>query len=305
MSFFSHMTLRAKIIGAFTLITLAALLLGLFSIWRLGEVQGYSATMGNRFVPSEVVMGDIINNASRVRIRQGSTLMAQTPAAQAKELKALNESIAATEAARAKYDKFVDAEERPLYDKWTDGWTKYLAQNVEMMRLADSGDKEAANAYFLGEMRVSFRDDFMVALQADMDYIAKSAAADAASGAATYKEAMLWNSVIMILAVGMSMGACLFYVRGVSAPIRAITENMGRLAKHDLTIEIVGLGRHDEVGKMAAAVQVFKQSMIDEDRLRAQTEAETRHNEERARHMAELAQDFDSKVGEVVQSVSA
>ena len=56
-------------------------------------------------------------------------------------------------------------------------------------------------------------------------------------------------------------------VSGVSTPIQRITEAMKRLAGHDLSTDIVGLGRKDEIGAMAAAVQVFKDSMIEADRL--------------------------------------
>ena len=51
-----------------------------------------------------------------------------------------------------------------------------------------------------------------------------------------------------------------------------MTGAMSRLAQHDLTTEIDGVERKDEVGQMATAVQVFKNSMIETDRLKAEQE---------------------------------
>ena len=59
-------------------------------------------------------------------------------------------------------------------------------------------------------------------------------------------------------------------IRGVSIPITAITGAMRRLAEHDMTVEIVGRYRKDEIGAMAGAVQVFKDNMLQADQLAAE-----------------------------------
>ena len=53
------------------------------------------------------------------------------------------------------------------------------------------------------------------------------------------------------------------------APHRLADPAMTRLANGDLKIAIPGLGR-DEIGEMASAVEVFKNSVTEAERLRAE-----------------------------------
>ena len=51
-------------------------------------------------------------------------------------------------------------------------------------------------------------------------------------------------------------------IRGITGPVAQLTAGMGRLAKSDLEIKIVGQDRRDEIGAMARAVQVFKDNAV-------------------------------------------
>ncbi|MFC7610296.1 methyl-accepting chemotaxis protein [Teichococcus aestuarii] len=68
------------------------------------------------------------------------------------------------------------------------------------------------------------------------------------------------------LAAGIGLGAWLMVSRRVLRPLLAITVAMRRLAERDFGIAIPGQGRRDEIGAMAAAVQVFRHSMIEGER---------------------------------------
>ncbi len=106
-------------------------------------------------------------------------------------------------------------------------------------------------------------------------------------------------AVLLFLAVGL-----LGVSRRVVRPIAAMTETMGRLSHHDLTVAVAGLDRSDEIGAMAQAINVFKQNMIDADRLRADQAAE--HEAARQRHnvLAAAVVQFETAVGGVIQGLS-
>ena len=94
--------------------------------------------------------------------------------------------------------------------------------------------------------------------------------------------------------------------RGISQPIKGITECMGRLADGDLDVEIPGRENQDEIGEMARAILVFRDNARQIEALRRQTvEAEIRAAQERKRMMAVLADQFESSVMGVVGVVSA
>ena len=92
----------------------------------------------------------------------------------------------------------------------------------------------------------------------------------------------------------------------VTRPIQRLTTEMGVLAKGDTSVEISGIERADEVGRMAQAVQVFKANAIEVDRLKVgQQAAERRSAEQRKADMIRLANDFEGAVGEIINTVSS
>ncbi len=61
--------------------------------------------------------------------------------------------------------------------------------------------------------------------------------------------------------------------RGITTPIARLRQRMVSLAGGDTAAEIDGMDRKDEVGQMAVAVQVFRESAIERIRLEQETEA--------------------------------
>src|SRR3546814_10699903 len=85
-----------------------------------------------------------------------------------------------------------------------------------------------------------------------------------------------------------------------------MTVAMDRLAKGDKSTDIPAQGRKDEVGRMAAAVQVFKDNAIEMDRLQAEQEAQkARAEQEKKASMNKLADDFQANVGGMIESVGS
>ena len=116
-----------------------------------------------------------------------------------------------------------------------------------------------------------------------------------------------WAGVITSL-VAIVIGALFAVIigRAISRPIVRMTEAMGTLAKGDLTVAVPAVGRKDEIGEMAEAVQVFKDNALEVERLKQeQEEQERRAAEEKRRQMMELADRFESSVGAIIGTVSS
>ncbi|MDQ7249293.1 methyl-accepting chemotaxis protein [Dongia sedimenti] len=108
--------------------------------------------------------------------------------------------------------------------------------------------------------------------------------------------------VAILLGIGIGFAVAL----SITKPIGAMTGAMGVLAAGDKTVEIPARGQKDEIGAMAGAVQVFKDNMIEADRLRAEQEAmKQRAEAERRQGMLDLADRFESSVGGVVNGVTS
>jgi methyl-accepting chemotaxis protein len=111
------------------------------------------------------------------------------------------------------------------------------------------------------------------------------------SGVDKIAKSMLTVTVVslLILAIaGLAVGS--IAVR----PLDALTGAMKRLADGDLAVEVPGVGRKDELGRMAAAMQVFKDNALETERLKAEQarerEAAEAQKREAVRGMAETVE---------------
>jgi methyl-accepting chemotaxis protein len=113
-----------------------------------------------------------------------------------------------------------------------------------------------------------------------------------------------------LLATGLTLLILLvvsaFVARGITKPLQRMTVTMNALAGGRLDIEVPGIGRNDEVGEMAKAVEVFKSNAVARQGLEAeQKEAEVRAAGLRKADMHKMADDFEGAVGEIIETVSS
>ena len=112
-----------------------------------------------------------------------------------------------------------------------------------------------------------------------------------AAGSVVLLEKIEWA----LLAFGLALAGIVafFTARSIVNPVQSLTDAMKQLAGGDKETQIPALGRADELGSMAQAVQVFKDNMIENERLQvAQAAAEKKAQE------AELQRVEDSRAAE-------
>ena len=103
------------------------------------------------------------------------------------------------------------------------------------------------------------------------------------------------------------LGAGFFIGRSISKPLSAMTAAMVDLANGNFAVVLPGLGRADEIGKIAQAVEAFKVNA--EQKARNEAEAKIKQDQiaaqQRKADMIKLASDFEDAVGEIVETVSS
>ncbi|MGY3080131.1 methyl-accepting chemotaxis protein [Bradyrhizobium sp. LM6.10] len=127
-----------------------------------------------------------------------------------------------------------------------------------------------------------------------------------AAEAATRDSVRLWMAVafgvtvVVLAAVGFLLG------RSISKALAGMVGAMTRLARGELSTSVPGIGRRDEIGEMAGAVEVFRTNMAEAERLRTeQVAADVRGRQQRKADMQELADNFEGAVGEIIETVSS
>ena len=115
--------------------------------------------------------------------------------------------------------------------------------------------------------------------------------------------------IIMLAICGTLLGAALALVlgRGISAPMTAMCRAMRELANGKFDVVLPGLGRKDELGEMAGAVEEFKlQAIAKAERDAAAHDAQNKAaGAARRAELISFADDFETAVGSIVSNVSA
>ena len=131
---------------------------------------------------------------------------------------------------------------------------------------------------------------------------ASSTSANLESRAKTALEMQVSIGFIAIVVSGFAFGIG----RSISRPVTAITAVMGDLARGNLQVEVPGSDRSDELGAMAKAVLVFRDSAQDRNRLEAEAkERESQSAAEREAATAKVMNEFDAAVGGIVKAAMA
>jgi methyl-accepting chemotaxis protein len=123
---------------------------------------------------------------------------------------------------------------------------------------------------------------------------------DRISGTVTMQEA------VAALATLAGLLIAFIIARGITGPLSGLTSGMKQLAEGNFGVVLPGVGRKDEIGEMARAVETFKVKAA--QKARDEAEAKVKQDQiaadQRKRDMHKLADDFENAVGRIIETVS-
>jgi methyl-accepting chemotaxis protein len=300
MHLLKKLSIRAKVIAAFVAVLLITLGLGLFASQRLSAVNDLAADIRTNWLPSVEHLGRIYAITERYRLVESQSLMGDNAAIEAELAKGRKETQAARDKDWHTYETMITpGEERRLADDIAKSWDAYLAGESKVFAFLKEGQRDKAADLFKGEQRGLF-DKVRAAIDADITLNTKGGNEAAQAGEAIYLSARLWIFSAIGLAALLCIAAGYALIASVSQPITRMTGVMGRLAAHDLAAVIEGTGRHDEIGAMATALQVFKDNMIRADQLDAEKQAAQQTREARQQRIEQHIAGFDRSMAQTL-----
>ena len=113
--------------------------------------------------------------------------------------------------------------------------------------------------------------------------------------------------VIGVVVALVLIATCIFSIFTIARPLQSLTRSMRELANGNFDVVLPGLGRKDEIGDIAGAVEDFKVKAAEKARVEAEakTEQDRIAAAQRKADMHRLADQFEAAVGEIVDTVSS
>ena len=266
----SNLSIPAKLLVAFSLMVLLAVAQGGSAITMMGKVNLAAVSVGENWLPGVREVGAMRAAIAKFRIAEASDILADT-------VKEMNSAEQAMDVAQETFN--VEAKEfealegaadmKSVYADFRNTWKAYLEQHQEMIALSRADKDAEAKTLF----KTGSRDAYNQAIRG-LDKLVKAANQNAGESVEQGKAAftLAWYVILACLAVTVILAITIggyIAIIGISRPVGAITKVMGLLAHGDIAAEVPGLGRGDELGAMAQAVQVFKDNAIEKQRMDA------------------------------------
>jgi methyl-accepting chemotaxis protein len=270
-----NISIRTKLLVAFSALFLLIVAQGIFSIDRLSVVNGVNTEMKENQLPSTRYVGAMNITAARFRISEARHILAMTNQDMDAAEGDMNKWLSELTQIEAKYAPLAkNAADQAGLQQYRTHWAEYLSLNKKVLDLSRTSQTEEATSVFREASRDAFNKvitDLEGLIQLNIDSgVAASAEGDVVYGSAS-------RLLIVLGAAGglFAALACWMIISGVSTPIRRMTEAMQKIAGGDKTAVIPALDRGDEMGAMAKTLEVFKASLIEGDRLRAEQEVQS------------------------------
>lgn len=262
------MQLRGKIYSIVGVMAFAALLIGTVGIYtlsvydtRVSELQNVAtrAKMGERLnrLVSEVVMD--------LRGAYGATSIEDARPYSDGALK----SLAKIEDLLLVWEPLVPASQRSDFGGMENTARAFIELRSQTARTATTEGPDAAEA--LGNKDRANRQLFQVGID-KISHEDEAKLASIAKDLQAFQRTVLVVTAVVTL-VGVFLGiAAAFYIATyqISRPIQNVTGTMKALASGQLDTLVPYVGRSDEIGEMAAAVEVFKRNGSEVERMNAQ-----------------------------------
>ncbi|MDX1737213.1 MAG: methyl-accepting chemotaxis protein [Alphaproteobacteria bacterium] len=107
----------------------------------------------------------------------------------------------------------------------------------------------------------------------------------------------------LLIAILLVLLSWVFVNKNISSAIARMTAKMQELAAGKLDIDVEEISRGDEIGAMAQAVLVFRDSMSNNLKLSADAEMNAKRTEERTKKLQALAVEFDRGVSDLLNNL--
>jgi methyl-accepting chemotaxis protein len=301
-----RLTVKLSLIAVVSTLLLFVAGQGFVAISKLKAVNSSTEDIAANWLPSVKILGQIKYAVTRARLAEFRLGIADQASWDGVR-RVLDERLVEVEKLGKVYETLISSpEERGLWGKFSVRWAEYLdnqRKGFEIDRSRSAGQSPYADS----ATTRSLFEGTLAALDADVEFNNAGAAKATVSAASNYNEA--WYVLIAVgsVAVAISVAAILFVIFWVIRGLTGLNNALIRMAGGDLDVVVPGASRRDEIGDMAKNVVIIRESAEQKarDEAAAQREQEQVAAQQRNADMIKLADDFESAVGEIVETVSS
>ncbi len=301
---FSRLSISAKLFAIVSFLFLVIAIIGGFAFLQMRTINAAAHDIQAQWLPSVRWVGEMRVQSARFRaVLRDHLIVADAERADVdKNLAARKADF--EKAAKAYQPLISSPAERELADQLDKQWQSFAGASAEVQSLANKG--EVAAAKDINAKKVVPIGRAMDATLAKLVELNDKGAETAGQGAdASYRNAILLMTLILGGAIVLGLGAAIYMVRDIRQGIGSILKPMGQLTDGELSVEIPHQGEATEIGRIASALQIFKQALVAKQASDEAARAEEALKAARAQRISTATGDFETMISELVDSLSS
>ncbi|MGD0850203.1 methyl-accepting chemotaxis protein [Bradyrhizobium sp.] len=300
----SRLSISAKLFTIVSFLFLAIAVIGGFAFLQMRSINIAAQDIQAQWLPKVRWIGEMRVQSARYRaVLRDYLIVADAERADVdKNLAARKADF--EKAAKAYQSMASSAAERDLADELEKQWQAFLGAALDVQSLAAKGDLAGAKGVNAGKV-VPVGRAMDLTLAKLVDFNDKGAEVAGEGAEATYLSAIRLTAVILAVAIVLGLGAAIYMVRDIRRGIGSILKPMGQLTDGELTAEIPHRGETTEIGRIATALQIFKQALVAKKASDDAVDADRAVNAARAQRISTATGDFEAMIGELVRSLAS
>ena len=304
----ANYSIRAKITAVVAFLLIAMIGMGLLAVRNMRAINASTVDITTNWLPSVRVLGDLRAGIITYRNVIREHMLVETAEEKEATEKVLVTVIEGIAKSRQTYEPLITApEERALYSEWVQLWERYKKGTEEVMALSrKSVGKFPHEAHELNTKtvnKIGIDSDAVLKKSIDLNNAGADKAGRDAADNYSFAFAMLAAIIGVAIIVGVAVG--IYLVRDVSRGIASIVAPMQALGSGDLTAQVPHQGEKTEIGSMADSLQVFKEALIAKKAADEAAALDAEAKIERGRRVDGITREFESMIGEIVNTVSS
>ncbi|HXI07785.1 MAG: methyl-accepting chemotaxis protein [Bradyrhizobium sp.] len=304
----SRFSIRSKIIAVVAFLLVAMAGMGVLAVMNMRSINANTVDITTNWMQSVRVLGDLRAGVITYRNVVRQHMLGETMEEKLAMEKTLATVIEGNTKIRALYEPMITSpEEHALYKQWSELWDKYKKGTQDVMELSrkEAGKlpKEAQDLNTKVVNKIGIEADEI--LKKDIELNKQGADKAAKDAADSYASALLLLSIILGTAIVVGIGVSFYLIRDISSAIASIVKPMQALGEGDLTAVVPHQGEKTEIGAMADTLQVFKDALVAKKAADEAAAADAEAKIERGRRVDNITREFESMIGEIVNTVSS
>ena len=301
----TNLKISSKLTLAFVVMLILNVFTSGFAVMKMDTINDTSTVMARNWMPSIKAVNEILTSANIMRLSSLAHILSSDEAdmnsyevritALRKQLAEQIKTYEGLISSKDERDKWLQA--KNMLGQFDKLWDRALV-------FSKRNENEQARKIMVedaAEVSVNIRNVLLELV--NLNEAGGRHASDVGDTEFSLARTLMISAAVLValLTIGFSIGLS----RLIANPIRDMTGAMRRLADGDKAVDIPGVGRGDEVGSMAEAVQVFRDNMIKTERLAALEAKNQEEIAERTKRIESLTQEFDLNAGKTIAAVAS